>query len=61
MNITVWTVDIINKKDGMFCEYKLFLREKDAERWMEEHRVEYSRDGFALYLGGEPLWIGRVK
>lgn len=61
MNITVCTVNIVDRRDGMLCDWKLFLRVKDAERWMEENRIEYGRDDFSMYLGTEPLWIGRVK
>ena len=58
-NITIWSIDIIDKEDKTVCDHKLFFRKKDAERWMEENRVKYSEAGFTMSLGGEPLWIGR--
>lgn len=61
MSITIWNLVVYDPKTNIIVTNIFFLSRNDAKRYGKKKEEEWAQEGWTWALGGEPLFLGRIK
>ena len=61
MNILIWDIEIIDYMNHNTIQHVYCFTHKNAERYVKKHEKEWEQEGWTWVMGGEPLYLGKVR
>lgn len=61
MNILIRDIEIIDYMNHNTIQHVYCFTRKNAERYVKKHEKEWEQEGWTWAIGGEPLYLGRVR